>query len=272
MKRFLCLIFVVVSMLLTLGLGPSLTASDPAIGSTNQPIKVLHIKLAADSQSRKVSWPEGLEVQIENTSGKPIQYLVMHLELRVGTTAGDLARVPLTYGQVFADAGKVEVFQPGARLTLRASKIACERIEQLVASGFAPSPKDIQPNLHVVMFADKTSWMAGRLHYQDPIDPKKWIAVEELVRSEARVSEPFGMSFLRASFKPKSQTCYRYVGYHWGPDPCCGTPPNQLYVADSDFLEDPTGNVHPKIVQACCSQSNGGGCCNYQEIGLGCEP
>lgn len=275
MKNFLSLMIVVVSMLFTLGLAPSLTANDPAIGSTNQPIKVLHVKLGAtDSQSKKVSWLEGLEVQIENISGKPIQYLVMHLELRVGTAAGDLARVPLTYGQVFADAksGKVDVFQPGARLTLRASKIACERIEQLVASGFVPSLKETQPNLHVVMFADKTSWMAGRLHYQDQVNPKKWIAVEELVRNETSVSEPFVMSFLKASFKPssKSQTCFRYVGFHW--EECCGTPPQIIYAGHADFAEDPTGNVHPKTVQACCSQSNGGGCCNYEEIGLGCAP
>lgn len=271
MKRFLCLIFVVVSMLLTLGLDRSLTANDHAIGSTNQPIKVLEVKLGAtSSQSKKAGWLEGLEVQIENISGKPIQYLVMHLELRAGTAA----RVPLTYGQVFADAnsGKVEAFQPGARLTLRASKIACERIEQLVASGFVPSPKEVQPNLHVVMFADKTSWMAGRLHYQDPVNPKKWIAVEELVRSETPVSEPFGMNFLKAGFKPsfKSETCFRYVGFHW--EECCGIPPQIIYVGDTDFVEDPTGDVHPNTVQDCCSQSNGGGCCNYEEIALGCAP
>lgn len=271
MKRFLSLIFVVVSMLLTLGLYPSSTANDPAIGSTNQPIKVLDVKLGATSpQSQKVSWLEGLEVQVQNISDKPIQYLVMHMELRVGTAAGDVARVPLTYGQVFADAksGKVEVFQPGARLTLRASKTACERIGQLVASGFVPSLKDIQPNLHVAVFADRTSWMAGRLHYQDPVNSKKWIAAEELVRSETPVNEPFGMSFLKASFKPssKSQTCFRYTGFSL--EPCCG----DLYVGHANFLEDPTGNVHPNTVEACCSPSQGGGCCLYDEVGLGCAP
>ena len=268
MKRFLCLIFVVVSMLFALGLDPSLTANDPAIGSTNQPIKVLNVRL--DATNPQSQWLEGLEVQIENISGKPIQYLVMHIELPVGTAAGELARVPLAYGQVFPDSksGKVEVFQPGARLTLRASKTDCERIKQLVASGVVPSSKKIQPNLHVVMFADKTSWMAGRLHYQDPVNPKKWIAAEELVRSETPVSEPLSMSFLKASFKPsaKSQTCFRYAGFSW--EPCCG----DLYVGHANFFEDPTGNVHPNTVEACCSPSQGGGCCFYDEIGLGCAP
>jgi len=274
MKRFLSLIFVVVSMLLTLGLAPSLTANDPAIGSTNQPIKVLDVKLGATNpQSQKVSWLEGLEVQIENISSKPIQYLVMHVELRVGTAAGDVARVPLAYGQVFADSksGKVEVFQPGARLTLRASKIDCERIRQLVASGFVPSPKKIQPNLHVAVFADRTSWMAGRLHYQDPVNPNKWIAAEELVRSETPVNELFGMSFLKASFKPssKSQTCYRYVGYHW--EFCCyNSIGSEIYAGTVDFVEDPTGNVHPQTVEDCCGIFQG--CCTYDEVGLGCAP
>lgn len=259
----LSIVVVSVAMFLTLGASGSLTAGDPAIGSSNQPIKVLGIKLGATNPQTKVNWAEGLEVQIENVSGKPIQYLVMNIELRAGTAAGDFARVPLTYGQV---SGKVEVFQPGAKLTLRTSKIACERIEQLVAGGFVPSLKDIQPNLHVVVFADSTSWMAGRLHYQDPVNPNKWIAAEELVKGETPVNEPFGMSFLKASFKPKSQTCFRYVGFHW--QGCCGP----YLVGTADFAEDPTGNVHPSTVQACCSETQGGGCCDYEEVGLGCAP
>ena len=265
MKPFFSLTIVVVSVaiLLTFGSDKSLTANDPAIGTANQPIKVLAVKLGtANAQPKqKVSWLEGLEVQIENVSTKPIQYLVMHVEL-----PGSV-RVPMAYGQVDSKSGKVAPLQPGGKVNLRASTDACERLkEQFAASELVPSANEIRPNLHVALFADRTAWRAGRLHYPDPSNSKKWIAAEELARGETQVNEPFGMSFLKASFKPKSQTCYRYVGFHW--EPCCGS----LFVGDSDFLEDPTGNVHPNIAEACCSQSQGGGCCFYEEVGLGCEP
>ena len=275
MKRFFSLSILVVSvaMLLTFGLDESLTANDPAIGSANQPIKVLAVKFGTNPQpNNKSSWLEGLEVQIENVSTKPIQYLVMLVELPARTGAGEFVKVPLAYGQASAvnsKSGKVESLQPGGKVNLRASTDACERIkEQLVASGLVPSAKEIRPNLHLAIFEDRTAWMAGRMHYPDPSNSQKWIAAEELARGETPGNEPFGMSFLKVGFnpRPKSQTCYRYVGFHW--QGCCGG----LFVGDSDFAEDPTGNVHPQIAQACCSQSQGGGCCDYEEVGLGCEP
>ena len=275
MKLFLSLIFVVVvSMWLTLRSEPSLTANDLALGSTNEPIKVLGVKLSANNpQSQKVGWLEGLEVQIQNISGKPIQYLVIHAELPVEIATGERARVPLAYGQVFAESksDKVEIFQPGAKLTLRASKIDCERVKHLVASGFVPSSKDIQPNLHVVLFADRTSWMSGRLHYPDPVNPNKWIAAEELQRSEARVTEASGVSFLKANSKSsaKSQTCYRYLGFVW--EYCCDSPSgNPIYVANQLFAEDPTGTVHPETAMPCCGIDSG--CCFNDVLRPGCAP
>jgi len=286
MKRFFSLsaLVALVASILILGADQSLTANDPVIGSFAQPIKVVGLKFAQDvsKSKQKASWLDGLEVQIENTSDKPIQYLVMHVEIPVGPSATDLVKVPISYGRalsVDSKAGKLDMFQPKTELILRASKETCERVrKQLAASERVPSPKDVHTNLHVAIFENRTAWLAGRLHFPDPTDSKRWLAAEELARSQSQVNRLFGMSFSKVSFKPasKSQPCYRYTGFTW--QYCCTEfpsrpeydPPYDIYVGSANFAEDPTGNVHPNTTQACCSQSSSG-CCDYDEIGLGCN-
>lgn len=286
MKRFfsLSVLVAVVASFLILGADQSLTANDPVIGSFAQPIKVVGLKFAQDDSKskQKASWLDGLEVQIENTSDKPIQYLVMHVEIPVGPSATDLIKVPISYGRALAvdsKAGKPDMFQPKTQLNLRASKETCERVrEQLAASERVPSPKDVHTNLHVAVFENRTAWLAGRMHFPDPTDSRRWIAAEELARSQSQVNGLFGMSFSKVSFKPasKSQTCYRYVGFSW--QSCCTVhpyprdpwEPYDMYVGSADFAEDPTGNVHPNTVQACCSGYIPN-CCDYYEVGLGCN-
>jgi hypothetical protein len=276
MKIFLPLIFVGVSVLLTLSVEPSTAVNDSSLGGIKSPIKVLDVKLT-NTQSQKDSWLGGLEIQIENTSGKPIQYLMMYAELPDGTSSGSRVPLPLAYGQVFPDSksGKVEFFQPGARLTLRATKIQCERIKKLVASGAVPSAKELQTNIQVVLFADRTSWADGKLHYPDPVDPKKWIVAEEVVRSETRASELFGVGFQKASLvsSAKTETCYRYAGFYY--EYCCvdetsipGQPHN-IYMINAVMTEDPTGNKHPNTQQPCCPGTSD--CCTQVWYASGCE-
>jgi hypothetical protein len=269
MKRFLSISVLAVSLTLVFVFAPerSLTASNPAIGPVKPPIKVLAVRLDA---TKATTMPlENLEVQIENTSGKPIQYLVIHAEIAVG--ANEPIRVPMVYGQAFqsdSNSEKMKPLQPGSTVNLRAARNICERArKQLAASGIVVTEKQVQPNVHLVIFQDRTAWLAGRLHVPDPANPKQWIATEEMARLESPLSE---FSFSKVSYKPaqpRQQQCYRYTGFNI--QFCCSDDTGDYRVGNAHFTEDPTGNVHPNTVVTCCPQDPTA-CCSYDEIAGGC--
>lgn len=275
MKRYLYISSCVACLLLiAMGHDQTLTAKNSPTPSSNQPLKVLGVKLNTaksqpkDASTAKASWLDGLEVEIENTSGKAISYLVIHVELPSVAAEEMALRIPFWYGQVpmpNTKSGKFEIFQPRGKLNLRASKSVCDSMrKQLLESGRVPaSSKDIQTNLNLVIFEDKTAWSAGQLHYPDPANSMKWISAEELTRKNSLDSRAFGISYSKASYNSgsNSQTCYRDTGFELLP--CCGG----LYVGSKIFTEDPNGHVHPNLVEACCSP---GDCCSYYEIGGGC--
>ena len=273
MKRFLSGSVLAISMTLLFVLAPdrSLTASNPEIGPVKSPLKVLAVRLnpiepQTNDRSRQQAAPlEGLEIEIENTSGKPIQYLVVHAEVPTGL--GTIVKVPMVYGQPFpADAktDKTESLQPGSKLSLRAAKNICELArKQLAATGVVLTEKQVQPNVHLVLFQDRTSWMAGRLHVPDPANASHWIATEELARTQSPLRES---SFSMASYKPASlsqQQCYRYIGFNIIGCGSCYIAGNALFTAD------PNGHVHPNTVTTCCPQDPDS-CCEYDEIAGGC--
>ncbi|HET6975563.1 MAG TPA: hypothetical protein VFI24_04520 [Pyrinomonadaceae bacterium] len=244
------------------------------------PIKVVGIKFGQPDPKfhQTTTWLDGLEVKIENTSDLSIQYLVVHVEIAVGPSATDFVRVPISFGRAFAadsKSGRLELFQPRTQLTLRASKDTCKRIrEQIIASKLVPKLNDVQTKLHLAIFENRTSWLAGRLHYPDPTDSKRWIAAEELARDQSQVNGLFGISFSKASYKAASelQTCYRYTGFNV--QYCCTdfneASPVDFDVGSAHFAVDPNGHVHPNTVETCCTQTPTD-CCNYEEIAGGCE-
>lgn len=252
------------SLLIAIGQQPALTAKTSPTPSSNQPLKVLGVKLNTDTSAAKASWLDGLQVEIENTSGKTIRYLVIHVELSSAASKETPLRIPLRYGQApvtNTKSGEFEIFQPGGKLNLRASKSVCDRMrKQLLERGHVPaSSKDIQTNINLVIFEDKTSWSGGQLHYPDPANPMKWISAEEVTRKNSLDSRAFAMSYSRASYNSSSrpQPCYRHTGFELLP--CC----DGLYVGSKIFVEDPTGHSQPNLVEACCSP---GDCCSYYEV------
>jgi hypothetical protein len=275
MKRYLSISACVacLSLLIATGHHQTLTAKNSPTPSSNQPIKVLGVKLnpaksqPRDASNAKASWLDGLELEIENTSGKTIRYLVIHVELSVGASKEPL-RIPFSYGQApvpNTKSGKFEIFQPGGKLSLRASKSVCDNMrKQLLEGGrVPPSSKDTQTNIHLVIFEDKSSWLTGQLHYPDPANPMKWIAAEELTRNNSLDSSAFAMSYSKASYNSgsRAQPCYRHTGFSL--QYCC----DDLYVGSKNFVEDPNGHSQPNLVEACCSPGN---CCSYYEV-QGCS-
>jgi hypothetical protein len=277
MKHFFSSSVLALSITLLFVLAPdrSLTATSPEIGPVKSPITVLAVQLNAtepqtnDRSAQHATSLEGLEVEIENTSGKPIQYLVVHAEIPIGP--GETVKLPMVYGQPFpsdAKTDKTESLQPGSKLILRAAKNICERArKQLAAKSVALTEKQVHPNVHLVLFQDRTSWMAGRLHVPDPANAKHWIAVEELARTQSPVSE---LGFSKASYKPagtSQQQCYRYTGFDI--IFCCSDDTGPYLAGTAEFAPDPNGHVHPNNVTICCPQDPTA-CCAIDEIAGGC--
>jgi hypothetical protein len=246
MKRFLCTTAFMISLAVLFILGPSqsLTAETNAIASANEPIKVLAVKLNTNSQA---NWLEGLELQLENTSGQAIKFLRMNLELT--TASGQRLRVPVTFGQ---PGGTAETLRPEAKVSLKPAKAACDQMRQL-ANGRTPDPKDFQTSINVVVFADNSAWKAGEMHYQDRANSSLWRTAKELSRSDSPE-----VRFTPASYKTNVQGCYRYTGFNL--DFCC----DSNYVANANFSPDINGHVQPVEAEACCGSGN---CCIYTDIG-----
>ena len=239
MKRFLSTTAFVVSLAMLFILSPNKSLTAENNSASNEPIKVLRVRVnPADPQK---SWLDGLELQVQNTSAKPINYMMLHVDV-----SGRSLRVPMIFGNA-TDAKTREALQPGAKVTLKPSPTLCDKMRpELVSDALGPLPKDFQTKINVVVFADKTAWRAGQLHYQDPADSSRWIAVEDVQYSHA---------------KPKStassQQCYRTAGFSLLP--CC----DGNFVASSNFVADPNGHAQPEEAEACCGSGN---CCTYTDI------
>ena len=239
MKRFLCTTTFVVSLAMLFILSPtqSLTAENTA---SNQPIKVLGIKI--NPTGPQTTWVDGLELQIENTSRKSIGYLLLHIDLR-----GTGVRVPVTFGAPPSDKA-TEQLASGAKITLKPAKAVCDRMKEQ-ARNRIPLTSDLQTNINVVVFSDRSAWKGGYINYPDPKNSSRWIAAEDTTTS----------NFVKANFKPNSKTndCFRYGGFTL--QYCC----DSNYVASANFISDPNGHSQPQEAEACCYPGN---CCSYTDI------
>ncbi len=260
MKFFLSTSAFLAAVVLLLLLAPdrSLTAENHVIAtSSSEPVKVLAVNL----KTSKTNTIEGLELQVQNTSDRPIQYLVIHAEV---PTAKDPIRVPLTFGNppVPNSKAKMELLQPGARLTLTASKNVCERLAtELASRKHVPSSKQIQTTINGVIFADRSAWTNGQMNYPDPENGWRWIAASELARKKRLEAEGlFGVKFSKADYKKNanSRICFRSTGAEL--IPCC----NGLFALSATFQEDLDGDEQPVTDEACCSPGN---CCEIDVSG-----
>lgn len=262
MKRFLSTSALVaaaaVVMLLVFGPDRSVTAENPLPASANQPIRVVGVNFNTSGSKSKANWIDGMEVQIENISGKPIQYLLIHADIPLTASAENTVRVPLVYGQapvLGVKSTKVETLRPGAKANLKAPKTICGK--EVTASGRIPSPKEVQTSINIVIFEDRMAWMAGKLNYPDPANPLHWIAAEELVRN--RLNSALGMNYVKTSYNSDAnlQSCFVFTGLTI--EACC----DGIYAGNASFVSDPFGNVRPNEAEFCCSPGN---CCTYTEV------
>lgn len=254
MKFFLSTSAFVAAVVLLFLVAPnrSFTAETTAIEtSSNEPIKVLGVKLTTATPKAI----NGLEIQVQNTSSRPIQYLVIHAEIPAGKYP---IRVPVTFGNapVPASRAKIELLQPGAKATLIASKNLCDRLtKDLASTGRIPSSNEIQTTINVAIYADRSAWAEGQMNYPDPGNGWRWIAASELARTtKLPAEEILGVKFSKANHKTESSKggCFRRTGFQL--QACC----DDLFVMTATFTGDPNGTVQPDVDEACCSPGN---CC-----------
>jgi hypothetical protein len=245
--------FVAAVVLLSLAPDRSLTAETNAIAtSANEPIKVLGVKLT----TAKPKTIDSLEVQVQNTSPQPIQYLVIHAEIPAAANAP--IRVPVTFGNapVPNSTAKIELLQPGARATLIASKNTCDHLTKDLASiGRTPSSDQIQTMINVAIYADRSAWAEGEMNYPDPNNGWRWIAASELARTRnLKAEEILGVKFSKANHKAVSRKgdCFRRTGFQL--QNCC----DDLFLMIATFTPHPMGTVQPVPQETCCSPGN---CC-----------
>jgi hypothetical protein len=241
-----------VALLLLLAPDRSLTAETNAIAtSSSEPVKVLAVKL----NTAKANTIDGLEIQVQNTSTRPIQYLVIHAEVPAGKYP---IRVPVTFGNapVPSSKAKMELLQPGAKTTLIASKDLCERLtKDLAATKSIPSSEKIQTTINVAIYADRSAWAEGEMNYPDPQNGFRWISASEIARTKKSQAEKIlGVKFSKTHHKTSSSnaSCFTRTGFEL--QPCC----DGLFALTGIFMEDLEGTVQPAVDEACCSPGN---CC-----------
>jgi hypothetical protein len=254
MKFFLSTSAFLAAVVLLLLAAPdrSLTAETNAIAtSLSEPIKVLGVKL----NTAKANTIEGLEIQVQNTSTRPIQYLVIHAEIPAGKFP---VRVPVTFGNapVPNTNAKVELLQPGAKTTLIASKSLCERLtKDLAATKLIPSSEKIQTTINVAIYADRSAWAEGEMNYPDPQNGFRWLSAAEIARTKTSPAEEIlGVKLSKANHKSSTGGCFRRTGFQL--QSCC----DDLFLMTATFTGDPNGTVQPGPEEACCSPGN---CCEY---------
>jgi len=257
--KFFSISAFVASVVLLLVLAPSrsTTAENHAIStSSSEPVKVLAVNL----KTSKANTIEGLELQVQNTSPRPIQYLVIHAEIPAGKNP---IRVPVKFGNapVPNSTAKIELLQPRATATLIASRNLCDRLtKDLAAMKRIPTSEGIQTTINAAIFADRSAWTNGEMTYPDPENGWRWIAATELARKKRLEAENFfDVKFSKADYKTEnSQTCFRFTGSQL--QACC----DDMFVFSATFTGDPNGNVQPTANEACCSPGN---CCEYDVSG-----
>ena len=263
------------SLLMMAGYEQAHTAKNSPSQPVTQPLTILGVKLnSAEAQSKagKAGWLDGLEVEVKNTSGKAIRYAVINVELPFTGSNRKPVQIPLTFGQVplpNTSSSNFEMFQAGARLNLKVRNICDKLRNQVLENGRGSvSSKDLRTNIHVVIFEDKTAWLGGQLHYQDPADPMTWIAAEELSRKNSL--DNLGTSYSKASYNSGAPApCFRTTGFHLQYCCCCTETGGEGYVTNVTFTGDPNGHVQPNLVETCCPASPGE-CCSYNQV-AGCS-
>ena len=230
-----CFIFLTATSVPSIAQQRAVTKADGVSSTMPEPIKVTAFTLNTGKSRlgrnarENDSWVTQPVVQVENTSGTAIDYLV--LEVNLPDTKSTSADRPfmLAYGQAPGKKplSKLEALQPGAKVSLTVGQNACDAVKsRLLASGIRPpSGSHVTVRINGVIFANGTAWFDGLLHVADPNDPRRWNVVSENPSQAELSTDLLPFKFAQASYlaglnRPLNGPCWKRLGTEYVD--CCG--------------------------------------------------
>ena len=145
-----------------------------------EPIKVTPLALSADGRlAASDDWLERPVVQVENTSGRPIRYLVVEVSFPGAESSGQQPLFLLAHGQAPGrkPAPKAAgALQPGAKVNLTVSQNGCSGARSPLQAGTGRPSSGSRPTsqINAVVFEDGTAWVGGMLYVADSSNPRRW--------------------------------------------------------------------------------------------------
>ena len=177
------------------------------------PIKLTAVDVNTGNRKTNGSWLTEPLVQVENTSGKIIQYMVIEISLPDAKSTTVMLAYGQTPGKSLPDVGAS--LKPGMKVGLSIDRNACEAVKStLLKSGIRPpAGSHVGTRINAVVFANGTAWFDGLLHVADPKDLMRWLVAENLDRAGLSGASPL-FSFMPAAFRPKvtPELCWKRLG------------------------------------------------------------
>lgn len=170
------------------------TAPDQHVFADRGPIKITPLSL-----NTKKTWLAKPVIEVENTSRKPIEYLVIEITLPRDAATKEIAPFMLVYGQTPGrESNLVPALQPGAKISLSVNKNACDWVKSQLSAIRPMVGSRTNTRINAVVFGDKTAWFDGLLHNQDPINPSRWLVMRNSAQRDLNIMLQF--KFTLASY------------------------------------------------------------------------
>jgi hypothetical protein len=261
-----CLIFFCAPLAQSLAQERTLTKAAVITSSLAEPVKITTFSLKTgesrqvQSAQGNINWVNQSVLQVENTSGKAIKYLVIEVSVPGVESLNGRSPLMLAYGQAPGQKSSsklAEALQPAAKINMSVSRNACDAVKsRLLASGTRPpSGSRVTTRINGVIFTDGTAWFDGLPHVADPNNPLRWNVVEESPSQAdldyaplfkmANVS--YRVKVLPASGRPDK--CWKRMGTEWVE--CCG-----LTMASAILIQIWGGIYEPFVMSNECEDGS----------------
>lgn len=237
-------------------------AATKATGSNSSvvaPVKLTPFTLKTGSSrsgrgaSKNDKWLSQPVLQVENTSGKAIKFLMVEISFPGSDSLGAEFPFLLSYGQAPGQKPALklpETVEPGEKVNLTVRQNASSLImSRLLKAGIQPpSGSRVMTRVNGVIFVDGTAWFDGVVHVPDPNNPLRWYEVGKSPGS-ASLNTTSVFKVVQASYNVKlgagsaPELCYDRVGSEWVT--CCGGPLGNF---SAIFVESIGGIYTPTLV------------------------
>lgn len=266
-----CLILLCALLALWIATDHTTTIAAELDSPRGEPIKVTPLMLKADgsmNSSDNADWVNKPLIQVENISGKAIQYLVVEISFPGAASSDAQAPLILAYGQAPEQKPSsivVKALEPEAKVNLTINKNGCREVSSLLTAKGVQPPHSVASQINVVIFADGTAWFEGVLHVRDQNNPLKWnpigVSPSRADLNLAPLFKTAKVSYRGGGVSASSEgQCWDKNGFEMVE--CCG-----FMHGSSLFQPDPFGLYEPFFVSLTCSDEST--CGWYKPVGCG---